>query len=264
MDTLGSLIGPLVTLVCLMIFSMPTIFLISAIPGIFSVLAIIVLTQEAPSFHHKQPAPFSLSTFLTQFLQLSHSFLLFLGIIFVFDLGRFNILLLLTRAHEVLAMDQNHINIVLVLLYAFFNFVRACSEFFIGLLSDFVNRIILLALFGCGAYMVLAIGLLSAHMTLPFASFLFMLAGISAASGTTLKKACAADMLQTEILGFGYGALQASEGLAALIANITIGFLWTRYSAEFSFSYVVLMNLSALILLLLFAKREKKIEWTKK
>jgi len=253
MDTLGSLVGPLVALACIGIVSVKGIFVLSFIPGILSVLAIFFFTKDVVL--PKKTSKFS-PTLWADFAQLPRAFIVLLAILFIFDLSCFNKLLLLSRTQEILPVTgSGSIGVAgwLVLLYAIFNFVRACSEFMIGLLSDYVNRILLLAVFGCGIFASVAFLLIPQHATFEQCILIFVLSGLSAAAATTLKKACAADMLPAEIRGLGFGVLQATEGFAALISSALIGFLWTAYSPLLGFSYVIVMSLIATVLLLGFA-----------
>lgn len=250
MDTLGSLAGPLVTAACITIVSMKTIFALSFIPGILAVFAIMFFAQDVMTPKKQSTIP---PTLWQDLMVLPRRFKLFLAIVAIFDISCFNKLLLLARAHEILTKDPSAIAQWLVLLYAVFNLVRACSEILIGFLSDYINRIMLLALFGCGTFAGAAYMLLTPHATFAYCCIIFSLTGISAAAMMTLKKACAADMLPADIRGLGYGVLQAGEGIAALISSSVIGFLWTRYSATLGFSYVITLSLTAMILLIVFS-----------
>jgi len=251
MDTLGSLVGPLVALACAGVFSIRGIFALSFIPGALAVFAIIFLTKEVVVPRQKKQSQLSLWQGLRL---LPRSFVIFFIIILIFDLGFFNKLLLLARAQEILSGYQGNVAPLLILLYAIFNVVRACSEFLIGLISDYVNRIVLLAFLGCGLFAGVAFLLIAPHASLGYCILVFSLAGVSIAAMTTLKKAVLADMLPEQIRGLGYGTLQAGEGFAALISNMLIGFLWSRFSPLWGFSYVIVLSLAAMVLLLMFGE----------
>jgi len=254
MDTLGALGGPLFAFFCAGIFSLKELFALSFIPGICTVLAILFFTHDAEK--NTTPPKISKKTLslLHDFMQLPYAFKLFTGTLFIFDLCNFNKLLLLARTQEMLGLDLATGVQSMVLLYALFNIVRACSELIIGFISDRFNKIILLAFIGCGLFAYVAFLLMPAHASFGYSASVFSLAGISAAAFTTLKKACAAEMLPAEIRGTGYGVLQACEGFATLISSALVGFLWSYYSATISFSYVIFLSLLSLILLLRLAR----------
>lgn len=255
MDTLGSLVGPLVTFFCIGMLSLRGIFMLSFIPGILAVFAILFFTHDVSLPKKESTIP---PTLWQDLMLLPHRFIFFLAIVFIFDLSCFNKLLLISRAGQILTADATTLAQWLVLLYAIFNLVRACSEIMIGFLSDYINRILLLSLFGCGTFIGAAWLLLASHASFMYCCAVFALAGISAAAMTTLKKACAADMLPAEIRGLGYGVLQASEGFAALASSSVIGFLWTQYSPIIGFSYVIALSVTAMILLLIFSMMQRR------
>ncbi len=255
MDTLGSLFGPLLTFILIGIISTQQIFVVSFIPGILAVFAILFFTKNVAVVRKHTAVPLH---FWNAWSRLPTSFLVLISILFIFDMSCFNKLLLLARAQEIIDIDTHCVTKVLVLLYALFNLVRACSEFLIGFLSDYLNRIILLALLGCGTFAVASFLLMAHQASFVYCCGFFSLIAISAAVMHTLKKSCAADMLPAEIRGLGYGVLQASQGFAALFSSALIGYLWTQFSAVLAFSYVIVMSLSAMILLVGFQLVYKK------
>lgn len=249
MDTLGALVGPLVALACANIFSVRAIFALSFIPGILAVVAIMLFTEDI------KIAPIISKTswkFWEDLFKLPSSFIFFSSILFVLQLGNFDKLLLFARTQEIINVPKEHIAWLLIFLYALFNFVRACGEFIIGLLSDYINRITLLAIFGCGSFIGTTVLLITPHASLFHCICIFILSGISTAAIFTLKKACAADMLPADVRGLGYGTMEAIEGFAILISNLFIGFLWTQYSPLLGFSFSIIMNVIALFLLIYF------------
>jgi MFS family permease len=250
MDTTGALLGPLVAFLCTGIISVHGIFLISFIPGFFSVLAIIFLTKDITIPVKKTIVK---PSFWNNISLLPYPFIIFISILFIFDLGSLNKLLLLARAQQILTVNTTSLISSLVLLYACFNITRIAAEFCIGLLSDYINRIMLLALFGCATFIGALFLMITPHASLSYCTLIFALAGISAAAMTTLKKACAADMLPANIRGLGYGVLQANQGFAALIANVSIGALWTYFSPLVAFVYAIIVTFFAALLLIVFA-----------
>lgn len=250
MDTTGSLVGPLVALALASTFSTKSIFMLSIIPGIAAVAAIIFLTQEIPS--KDVPTALKKKGFFQHLTLLPESFIWFLAIIFIFELSFFDKLLILARAQEILIVNHASLAPSLILMYAIFNISRALSEFIIGLISDYINRLPLLAFFGCFIFSVTALLLTAQHASYSYCSFIFAVAGLSTAAITTLKKACAADMLPEEIRGLGYGSMSAMSGIATLISSSVVGLLWTIYSPAWAFSYVMALSTCSTILLIFY------------
>lgn len=248
MDTMGALLGPLIAWAVADICTVPSIFLLSAIPGFLAVASIIFLTQDIQVPVKELKPGVSLWNSIKL---LPKNFLIFLAILFIFDLSFFNKLLLLARAQEVLPYSGAYIAQAMVLLYTIFNLSRAVCEFIIGRVSDYLDRILLLAIFGCGFLACTALLLMVSTASFGYYILIFVLAGISTGAITTLKKACAADMVPQEAIGLGYGVLQATEGFAALFSSFITGLLWTHYSATYAFSYVTILSLFSMLLLLI-------------
>lgn len=249
MDTLGALIGPLIALICAQYFLPRYIFAFSFIPGIAAVFAILFYTQENASKDTQSDTSVS---FFTALGQMPRSFIVFLGIFFILDLGFINKLILLGRTKEMLG--EEHAFYLLILLYAIFNASRACSEYCIGRLSDTINRLYLLAAFGCGMLIVVSCMLASDNSSIYFCIFLFIAAGICAATIGTLKKAYAADLLPKTLRGTGFGILQASEGLALLLSGLLIGSLWHSFGSIVAFGFSMAIAMVSATALLLFAR----------
>lgn len=243
MDTLGALIGPIVGFLCVGFLSIPQVFLLSFIPGALSVLAILWLTTDIPV----KPKKLQRSRrALEELWLLPKPFLVFVGIMAVLDLGFLNKLLLLGRAQQLLGESAQ----LSVFLYATFNITRASAEFLIGWMSDYLNRILLLAFCGCGMLIATAYLLIASHATLMHCIFIFVCAGISTAAVTTLRATTAAHLLASDIRSSGFAILQASEGFTKLISGALIGFLWSNYYPPISFGWTIGTSSIALFLLI--------------
>ncbi len=251
MDTLGSLVGPVVAFIATsyFLFSPQSIFLLSFIPGICAVFAIIFLTQDITIISRTKR---NLADWRNDIRLLPGSYFALFLIFFIFDLGNINKLLLLMRAQEMLSHSFVNTLSVVVLLYAIYNATRAASEFLIGLLSDYINRKTLLAIFGFAILATVSWLLMAASASLLYCAFLFFLAGISMAATTTLKKAIIADIVPADVRGFGFGILQTSEGFASLFSSAFIGYLWTHSSVQLAFGYSMFLSICATFLMFLF------------
>lgn len=248
-DTLGALVGPLTAFVLLkMNVALSSIFFLSIIPGICAVLSIVLLTTEKkPEEQHALAVPF-----FQQIKALPSDFISFLWIMFLFGLGNFNSALLIYRVQTLFGQEHSFIVATAsgVLLYAFFNIIRAMSEFGIGTLSDYVNRRILLAIFGFGFFGVTAIGFMSSTTSMWFWLLLFGCAGLSAGTVKALEKAHAAYILPPEIRGTGMGVLQSMDGIGDLLSSVIVGLLWSVAAPAFGLMYAAILSFLAMFLLL--------------
>ena len=248
-DTLGALVGPLSVFVLLkMNFSLPSIFFLSIIPGAFSALSIIFLTTEEKREHNTAHA----LHFIEQIKMLPPQFISFLWIMFLFGLGNFNQALLIYRVQELLGHEHSFIVATTsgVLLYAFFNIVRAASEFGMGTLSDYVNRKLLLAVFGFGGFGITVLGFMSQTTNWWFWLPLFGCAGLSAGTVKALEKAHAAFILPEPIRGMGLGLLQSVDGVGDLLSSVVVGGLWTMFSPFIGLFYAFALSFIAMICLI--------------
>jgi len=250
-DTLGALIGPVCTFFLLkMHYSLPSIFYIALIPGIFAPLAIIVFTTETKQnvFNKEQMRIFS-----KDIKALPSSFIVFVLIMFLFGVVNFNPVLLIYRAQLALGHDQSVVVATTrsILLYVFFNSIRALSEFGIGTISDYCDRKKLLAFFGFGFFGITCIGCMYPTSQIWFWLCIFGCAGLSAGTVKALEKAHASYILPHSIRGTGLGILQSMDGIGDLIASAMIGFMWSQGYIAIGFGGSALISVLAMFLLLI-------------
>lgn len=248
-DTLGAIAGPLVAFIALHYISLRSIFFISFIPGIFSVLSIIFIVGK---YVKRASVPGHVSVF-SQWRSLPKEFVYFVTIRFLFGIGNFNITLIILRAQELFSQVSSSSFVAsswAIGLYIIFNVIRFCGEYSTGFLSDYVNRKYLLALLGFGLFALVCLGLLYQPHTVFAWSVLFIMAGITTATVTVVEKAYAADLLPDYLRGTGYGVLQATKGFGELFSGLLIGTLWTFGSATIAFSCAAAISFISMLLLL--------------
>ncbi len=249
-DTLGALIGPILTFVLLkMNYAFPSIFFIAFIPGLCAALSILLITTEEKREYHEDEKV----TFFSTIKQLPSEFIYFLSIMFLFGCGNFNQALLIYRVQELLGYEQSAIVATAegVLLYAFFNIIRAISEFGIGTLSDYGNRTTLLAVLGFGGFGITALGFMVNTASLWFWLLFFGCAGLSAGTVKVLEKAQASFMLPEPMRGVGFGILHSLDGVGDLISSVIVGLLWSYGSPTIGLTYAAMLSFGAMILLLM-------------
>jgi MFS family permease len=261
LDTLGAIAGPLVAFFALSYVSLKTIFFISLIPGLFSVLSIMVIVGK----YVKPPSSpsFEPTDIFSQLYALPQSFNYFVVIRFLFGIGNFNVMLLILRSQDFFSAHAQMSSIVAtstaIALYVVFNIIRLFGEFGSGVVSDYVNRNYLLALLGFGLFGCVCLGLIiHAHSIIGWA-LIFIMAGLSTATVTVVEKVYAADLLPDYLRGTGYGILHAVKGIGELFAGLFIGGLWTYISATTAFSCAAAISFIAMFLLLIVKNPHTKI-----
>lgn len=248
-DTLGALIGPVTVFILLkMDFALSSIFFLSFIPAIFSVFSIVLLTSE----DKREVSNAHPLHFIEQIKTLPSEFMVFLLIMFLFGMGNFNQALLIYRIQDLLGQDHSLMVATTqgVLLYVFFNIIRAMSEFGMGTLSDYVNRKMLLALFGFGFFGITAVCCIAQTTNLWFWLMCFGCAGLSAGTVKALEKAHAAYILPESARGTGLGLLQSIDGVGDLLSSIMVGILWSAISPSIGLIYAAILSFLAMFLLI--------------
>lgn len=249
-DTLGALIGPICAFIMLQLgYSLQTIFFVAIIPGILSMLPIIVFTKET-----KEQAKKESVNFWGQVKHLPPEFNFFIAIMFLFGIANFNQALLIYRAQSVLSGQATSSVVATtwaILLYACFNVIRGISEFGIGSLSDYVNRKNLLAIFGFGFFGITGLGFMINSTQLTVWFLFFAIAGISAGTVKALEKAHAATLLPENVRGTGMGVLQTCDGIGDLISSLIVGGLWTFAGPNVGFIYAAVLSFISMLILLI-------------
>jgi MFS family permease len=250
-DTVGAILGPLVAFIALKYCSLRTIFFISFIPGIASVAALILLTKEEKVhaitqhvYHWKQ-----------QLQNLPKRFNYFVAIMFIFGIGNFNKMLIIYRAQEVFTGEKVSSVVATswaILLYVLFNIVRSISEYSLGTLSDYVSRKNILAIMGFGLFGLASSILMASPTSMIVWFIIFLAAGISTGTVTSVEKAYSAQLLPTNVRGTGFGLLQMFDGIGDLASSVIVGYLWVGISPASGFLYAAVMSFIAMILLLFF------------
>jgi MFS family permease len=248
-DTLGALAGPLSAFILLkMQFPLTSIFLIAIIPAFFSVASIIFFTEEE-GWQRDSAAKIHL---VTQLGNMPKDFTFFLFVLCLFGLGSFNHALLIYRVQTLFGYEGSLIVATTsgVLLYAFFNAIRAVSELSIGALSDYVNRKYLLAIFGFGFFGVTCLGFMATTTHIFHWILFFGCAGVSAGTIKVLKKAHAAYIMPYDSRGVGLGLVEAIEGLGNLFSSTAVGFLWMHATPTAGLMYAAILSFISMVLLI--------------
>jgi MFS family permease len=124
----------------------------------------------------------------------------------------------------------------------------------IGIASDYVNRYVLLAIMSYGSFALVAFLLLEPVQSTSYFVCVFMLLGVAIGSMEPVEKAIVADLIDPEMRSFAFGLLYTVKGFGMLAAGIIVGVLWSYYSAQVAFTYIMIVSLCALFSLLVFAR----------
>lgn len=245
LDTLGSVVGPLILFLLIYIFKDSSyvyhkILIFCALPLIITLLLIFKLKEL--------PAPdITKGEKLESKEKLPRSFYIFLLIIIIFTLGNSSDAFLILRAKN-LGITLLQIPLIIAL----FNFVYAIAAVPFGSLSDKIGRIPTLII-GWLAYGLVYLGFaITTHAI--FIWLLYGLYGIYYATSEGVSRAFLADIVKSGHRGRAFGIYGVTVGLTALPASFLAGILWDKFGPQVPFYFGAFMAGLALICLFIFSR----------
>jgi MFS family permease len=242
MDHAGAIVGPLIAtaLLATVVTDLRTVFWLSAIPGVLSVLLIIFKLKEVGARRGMGNGGF-LRLFPRGRLG---SYIL---ILFLFTLGNSSDAFLLLQAGR-LGVSP----VMIPLLWAYFHVVKMLFNMPFGALSDRIGRRVMIVS-GWGIYALTYLGFAfatsQAHVWL-----LFTLYGLFYGLTEGTEKAFLADMAPANERGSAFGWYNFSIGIGALPASIIFGLVWQKAGPAAAFGFGAGLALLAALLLLLLVK----------
>jgi MFS family permease len=226
LDTVGAFAGPLaaIALMAGLNDDFRRVFWLALIPGVLSVLVLILGVREAPRPAGVPRAPVRLD----ECRSLGHAYWTVVAVGAVLTLARFSEAFLILRAQGT-GLPLALAPLVLVVM----NLVFAASAFPLGALSDRANRKRMLAL---GFAMLIA-----ADLILAWAPNLWFVMGGVAVWGLHLGMtqglltALVADSAPVNLRASGFGVFNFASGVALLLAGVLAGLLWERIGPSATF-----------------------------
>lgn len=241
MDHLGAVAGPALAFVFLLLMGgrLRTLFLLAAIPGVLSVLILILKVSDirvnSTAAPKATPGTGRLDAQLTRFLI----------VVTLFTLGNSSDVFLLLRAQEV-GIAVAH----LPLLWMFFSLVKAVTGMPGGMLSDLKGRRgAIIAGWLVYAFAYLGFGAASQpwHIWV-----LIGLYGLYFGLTEGGERALIADLVSPGRQASAFGLFHFCIGIAALPSSLLMGYLYQSFGAGPAFTVgAALAGLSALLLLIL-------------
>lgn len=246
MDNMGAILGPVIAFVLLRFFpeNYRLIFLLSAIPAFFGVMAIIFGVKDA----RKEPSQ-RLKSFKLK--DLPGKYYLFLGIIFLFTLGNSTDALLLVKANEV------GVKVAFVpLVYLISSVVSVALAVPMGTLSDRAGKGKMLII----GYIIYAIVYFGFGRTSNVGMILglFALYGLYSSLTDGIQKAFISDMIGKNIKGTGMGIYNTLVGLTLLPASLIAGWLYDNVNSSVPFYFGACTAAGAAILMTILTFSKKK------
>jgi MFS family permease len=244
-DNAGGVLGPLLAFAALtwQIADLRTVFLLAAIPGLLSLVVLVLGVREIP---RPEREPVKGGPDLTQ--PLGAGFWRVLGVIFVFTLGNSTDAFLLLRAHQL------GVAVALApILWAALHVVKSLSSTPGGALSDRIGRRPTLV---AGWLLYAAVYFGFAHASTAWHAWaLFGVYGLFFGLTEGSERALVADLVRPDRRGTAFGWYNLAIGIGALPASLLFGYVWDHIGAGVAFVMGASLALAAALGLWLVAPR---------
>ncbi|HVM76539.1 MAG TPA: MFS transporter [Candidatus Paceibacterota bacterium] len=224
MDTMGSILGPLVAYFILRSFPMHfnAVFLTAFFIGLITIVTLFFISDVALSHETEKKRVAS------AFKNLSWRFKLFILSIFILSVGSLPIAVMLLKTESIGLIIAD-----IPLFYMIYNLSYAGFSMAAGKMSDKIGARAIIVI-GYAILIASYFFLNSAHSPWILAGS-FLLLGLFPALTDGVQRSLASQLSTAELRGGALGLLNAGVGFGALIAGIGGGYLWQAYSPTVAF-----------------------------
>ena len=258
-DNLGAVVGPLVAwgLLTLDWVELRELFLWAAVPGLISVVLVVVFVKEARETQSARPAnaaigPATASAAQGVVAPLGSHFWRYIAVLFVFTLSTSTDAFLLLRASQVGVATA-----LIPILWALLHVVKSSSTALGGALSDRMGRRPVI-LGGWAVYALVYYGVSIASVEW-HAWVLFVVYGLYFGATEGTEKAFVADLVPAARRGTAFGWFNAALGLGALPASVVFGLVWERSGSQAAFAMGAGIAAAAILLFVLVVPQRSSV-----
>ena len=227
MDNLGAVGGPLLALALVAAFSVRTAILLSIIPGLLAVVAILYAIRHVarPALQERTPIRIRIRPVVRGDLGR-----LMIGI-GAFELGNVAATLLILRATELLAPAHGNESAVQIalLLYTGYNLAATLASVPAGRLADRRGAVLVLG-GGIACFLVAYVVFAATGASIVTLAACFALAGVAIGCVETAEHAAVAGLAPESLRGSAFGLLAGVQSLGNVVASSVVGVLWTLVS----------------------------------
>lgn len=250
MDTMGAVIGPLIALMLLKIYSnnFGLIFLIAFIPSV-AAIGVTLLIKDRKA----EGKPRSGKLFPIGFWKEAPRDYKMLTILFtLFSLVNSSDVFLILRSKEI-----SHSNSSAILVYVFYNLIYAGLSYPAGIFSDkFGKKNVLIAGLVIFSGVYFGFGLTSG-IGLIWGLFFFY--GVYAAFSEGILKAWVSDLVPDNKRGSAIGLITMLSGFAIMLGSLLTGVLWDKFGAQVPFILSGIVSLVVAVFLYILNRRVQAV-----
>ncbi len=244
MDNLDAILGPLLGIALVAAVGVRGAMLLSIIPGLLAVAAIIYAIRAAklPRVTERQPIRFQVRPVLRGELGR------LLAAVGAFELGNIAATLLILRATELLTPGRGIDSAaqLALALYTAYNIAATTISIPAGRHGDQRSAVEVL-LTGTAAFAAAYLVLALTGASLPILTLGFVLAGIGIGCVETAEHSAVAQLAPETLRGSAFGMLATVQSLGNFAASAIAGLLWTVVSPTAAFIYAAAWMTIALI-----------------
>lgn len=252
MDNIGAIVGPLLALALVSVAGVRTTMLLSIVPGLLAVLAILYAIRRTPFSRPRERTPIRIKVRPVLRGRLGR---LFIGV-GVFEFGNVAATLLILRATDLLARDHgiDDATRVAIALYVAYNVFGALSSFVAGHAGDRFGTVRMLA-GGVGAFALAYAGFAVTGASVPVLAACFAIAGIGIGCVETAEHAAVAALSPAAIRGSAFGLLAAVQSVGNLCASGIAGIVYAAWSPAAAFAIAASLMAVSLVTLVATMRR---------
>ena len=227
MDNLGAVGGPLLALALVAAFSVRTAILLSIVPGLLAVVAIVYAIRHTAQPRAQERRPLRIRVRPVLRGELGR---LMVGI-GAFELGNIAATLLILRATDLLEPGHGQDSAVQIalLLYAGYNLAATLASVPAGRLADRRGAVLVLA-GGTACFLVAYVGFAATGASIVALAACFAVAGIAIGCVETAEHVAVARLAPEDLRGSAFGLLAGVQSFGNLVASAVAGLLWTLVS----------------------------------
>lgn len=234
MDNLGAIVGPVLALALVAIFSVRTAILLSVIPGLLATGAILYAIRHLRASTERKHEKLQ--------LRVREAMSGGLGRVFVgigaFELGNIAATLMILRATELYEPSRgtDRATQIALVLYIGYNVAATLASVPAGRVADRRGGIVVMAA-GAALFGLAYVGLAIADTSFVLLGASFVAAGIAIGCVETAEHSTVATMAPERARGSAFGLLAGLQSFGNLAASGIAGILWTVFSPTVAFGY---------------------------